>query len=86
MTHRDVAQQWPAVRRVAIGKVLASAIVEDIALTLQPMLHHGFPVDAAPFGYSVLYVAAAHGNLERKGTGTLAMARRPTWGEGPAGR
>ena len=28
------------------------------------MLHHGFPVDAAPFGYSALYVAAAHGNLE----------------------
>ena len=64
MNHSEVVRCWPAVRKAVVGSPILAEVRKLIDSILKPLLRRGLPIDSAPFGYSMLYMACAQGNLE----------------------
>lgn len=64
MNHSEVLRSWPLVRKAIVGSPVLAEVRRLVESLLKPLLKRGLPVDSAPFGYTLCYMASAQGNLE----------------------
>jgi ankyrin repeat protein len=67
MNLTEVVHTWPTVRRIVVGhsdEKTRKKLIEEGPSSLKRLLALGLPLEAAPFGYSMLYLACAQGNSE----------------------
>jgi ankyrin repeat protein len=64
MLQSEVIRSWPNVRKAVVNAPSLQATREQIYTHIRPLLERGLPVDASPYGYSILYMASAQGNFE----------------------
>ena len=64
MGDSEVARNWDEVRQICRGSVRESERLKLVNYNLRMLLHRGLPLEAAPYGYSMLYMASAQGNFE----------------------
>eukprot|EP00300_Choanocystis_sp_HF-7_P021579 c20799_g2_i1.p1 GENE.c20799_g2_i1~~c20799_g2_i1.p1 ORF type:complete len:804 (-),score=231.82 c20799_g2_i1:57-2468(-) len=64
MLQSEVIKSWPQTREAVIEEPKPSETQAKIVRLLGPLLERGLPIDVMPFGYTMLYMAAAQGNLE----------------------
>eukprot|EP00300_Choanocystis_sp_HF-7_P004938 c13792_g1_i2.p1 GENE.c13792_g1_i2~~c13792_g1_i2.p1 ORF type:complete len:2271 (-),score=731.14 c13792_g1_i2:47-6859(-) len=64
MLQSEVIGSWPNIRKAIISAPTPSATIEKYKTTITPLLERGMPVDVSPYGYSIMYMAAAQGNVE----------------------
>uniref|UniRef100_A0A7S2FL88 NAD(P)(+)--arginine ADP-ribosyltransferase n=2 Tax=Haptolina brevifila TaxID=156173 RepID=A0A7S2FL88_9EUKA len=69
MNLSEIINMWPIVRRIIVGhpderKRRKLITDEQDTQSLTHLLRKGLPIEAAPFGYSIIYLACAQGNQE----------------------
>eukprot|EP00300_Choanocystis_sp_HF-7_P021583 c20799_g3_i1.p1 GENE.c20799_g3_i1~~c20799_g3_i1.p1 ORF type:complete len:1755 (-),score=536.14 c20799_g3_i1:28-4776(-) len=64
MLQSEVIKSWPQTREAVIEEPKQSETQAKILRLLGPLLERGLPIDVMPFGYTMLYMAAAQGNLD----------------------
>ena len=63
MSHSEIVRRWPVVRRCVVGAPSLARTTTLIDEELTPLINRGLPIDAAPYGYTLLYLACAQGNV-----------------------
>eukprot|EP00300_Choanocystis_sp_HF-7_P012237 c17803_g1_i1.p1 GENE.c17803_g1_i1~~c17803_g1_i1.p1 ORF type:complete len:1770 (+),score=486.89 c17803_g1_i1:352-5310(+) len=64
MLQSEVIGSWPNIRKAVISAPTPSATIDKYKSTITPLLERGMPIDVSPYGHSILYMAAAQGNVE----------------------